>query len=357
MNASALLVTGGAGFIGTNFVRAAVARGEQVVVVDRLNYAAQEGNLAGLGAQVRLVARDLAAPGDDLVRLLVETRPRWIVHAAAETHVDRSIHHPEAFVASNLLGTFRLLEAARAYTAGLGEEERRRFRVLHVSTDEVYGARAAEEPANREGDPYEPTSPYAATKAGSDHLVRAWHKTYGLPVLVTNCTNNYGPYQHPEKFLPLMIYQALRGRPLPVYGDGRQVRDWLYVDDHVRALFRVLEGGTPGGTYHVSAGLGPTNLEVLELLCAILDRLRPRTEGSYRDLVRHVADRPAHDRRYALESTRLQRELGWRPEESLAGGLEKTVRWYLSHEEWWCRATGEDFHRWLAAHYDAELVR
>ena len=352
-----ILVTGGAGFIGTNLVRAAVARGEEVLVVDRLGYAAQEANLEDGGARVRLVALDLAAPGDALDRLLAEARPRAVVHCAAETHVDRSIAGPEAFVASNLVGTFRLLEAVRAYWTGLPEEEGRAFRLLHVSTDEVYGSRAPEDPPNREGDPYEPTSPYAATKSGSDHLARAWQRTYGLPVLVTNCTNNYGPYQYPEKFLPLVIHQALRGRPLPVYGDGRQVRDWLYVDDHVRALLRVLEAGTVGATYHVSAGLGPTNLEVLERLCAILDRLRPRPEGPTRALVRHVTDRPAHDRRYALDSTRLRRELGWRPEESLESGLEKTVRWYLAHEDWWRRAAGEDFRRWLAARYEPEVAR
>jgi dTDP-glucose 4,6-dehydratase len=352
-----ILVTGGAGFIGTNFVRAAVARGEEVLVVDRLGYAAQTTHLEDLGPRVRLVVLDLASPGEDLARLLAEARPWAIVHCAAETHVDRSILGPEAFVASNLVGTFRLLEAVRVYWAGLAVEERATFRLLHVSTDEVYGSRAEGEPPNCEGDPYDPTSPYAATKAGSDHLARAWQRTYGLPVLVTNCTNNYGPYQHPEKFLPLMIHQALRGRPLPVYGDGRQVRDWLYVEDHVRALFRVLEAGTLGATYHVSAGLGPTNLEVLERLCAILDRLRPRPQGPYFSLVRHVADRPAHDRRYALSSERLRRELGWRPEESLESGLEKTVRWYLAHEDWWARAAGEDFRRWLAARYDPEVVR
>jgi dTDP-glucose 4,6-dehydratase len=352
-----ILVTGGAGFIGTNLVRTVAARGEEVLVVDRLGYAAQEANLEGLSGAVRLVVFDLAAPGDALERLLAEARPRAIVHCAAETHVDRSIAGPEAFVASNLVGTFRLLEAARVYWTGLAEGERRTFRLLHVSTDEVYGSRPEDAPPSREGDPYEPTSPYAATKAGGDHLAHAWQKTYGLPVLVTHCTNNYGPYQHPEKLLPLAIHQALRGRPIPVYGDGRQVRDWLYVEDHVRALLRVLEAGEVGATYHVSAGLGPINLDVLEWLCAILDRLRPRPEGPYRALLRHVADRPAHDRRYALDSTRVRRELGWRPEETLASGLEKTVRWYLTQEEWWRRAAGEDFRRWLVARYDPEIAR
>lgn len=350
-----ILVTGGAGFIGTNLVRGLVEGGEEVVVVDRLGYAARRANLDGLGG-VRLIVCDLATPGAEIPALLESIRPTAVIHCAAETHVDRSIADPSPFVTNNLVATFRLLEAVRGYWRALSDEARHAFRFLHVSTDEVYGSRAPHERPNREGDPYDPSSPYAATKAGADHLVKSWHRTYGLPILVTHCTNNYGPYQHPEKFLPLMIYQALQGRPLPVYGDGRQVRDWLYVGDHVRALLRVLEAGEIGATYHVSADHAPTNLDVLERLCALLDRLRPRPEGSYGRLIRHIPDRPGHDRRYALDSTRLRTTLGWRPQVSLEEGLERTVGWYLEQTAWWGDMAGEQFQHWLRTHYPPEIA-
>jgi dTDP-glucose 4,6-dehydratase len=330
-----LLVTGGAGFIGSNFVLSTLAAtGEPVVNLDKLTYAGNLANLESLHGD----ARHVFVKGDicdrALVRGLLEKhRPRAVVHLAAESHVDRSIEGPAPFVQTNVIGTFALLEEARAYWTGLPAPERAAFRFLHVSTDEVYGSLAPEDPAFSETTPYAPNSPYSASKAGSDHLVRAYWHTYGLPALITNCSNNYGPRQFPEKLIPLMIHQALAGKPLPVYGDGQNVRDWLYVLDHCAALRAVLERGRPGEVYNVGGNAEMKNIDLVKTLCALLDDARPRTGGSYADLISFVKDRPGHDRRYAIDARKIQRELGWQPEESFASGLRKTVRWYLEARE------------------------
>ena len=330
-----LLVTGGAGFIGSNFVLSTLAAaGEPIVNLDKLTYA---GNAANLDA-LRGDARHVFVRGDicdrALVRQLLERhRPRAVVHLAAESHVDRSIEGPAEFVQTNVVGTFALLEEARAYWLSLAAPARAAFRFLHVSTDEVYGSLGAEDPAFSETTPYAPNSPYSASKAASDHLVRAYWHTYGLPTLTTNCSNNYGPHQFPEKLIPLMIHQALAGKPLPVYGDGQNVRDWLFVLDHCAALRVVLERGRPGEVYNVGGGAEMKNIDLVKTLCALLDDARPRTGGNYADLISFVKDRPGHDRRYAIDSRKIQRELGWKPEESFASGLKKTVRWYLERRE------------------------
>jgi dTDP-glucose 4,6-dehydratase len=330
-----LLVTGGAGFIGSNFVLSTLAAtGEPVVNLDKLTYAGNLANLESLHGD----ARHVFVKGDicdrALVRGLLEKhRPRAVVHLAAESHVDRSIEGPAPFVQTNVIGTFALLEEARAYWTGLPAPERAAFRFLHVSTDEVYGSLGPEDPAFSETTPYAPNSPYSASKAGSDHLVRAYWHTYGLPALITNCSNNYGPRQFPEKLIPLMIHQALAGKPLPVYGDGQNVRDWLYVLDHCAALRAVLERGRPGEVYNVGGNAEMKNIDLVKTLCALLDDARPRTGGSYADLISFVKDRPGHDRRYAIDARKIQRELGWQPAESFASGLKKTVRWYLEARE------------------------
>jgi dTDP-glucose 4,6-dehydratase len=330
-----LLVTGGAGFIGSNFVISTLAAtGEPVVNLDKLTYA---GNLANLEA-LRGDARHVFVKGDvgdrALVRrLLAEHRPRALVHLAAESHVDRSIEGPAPFIETNVVGTFALLEEARAYWSGLAGPERSAFRFVHVSTDEVYGSLGPGDPAFSEATPYAPNSPYSASKAGSDHLVRAYWHTFGLPTLTTNCSNNYGPHQFPEKLIPLMIHHALAGKPLPVYGDGQNVRDWLYVLDHCAALRAVLERGRPGEVYNIGGDAEMRNLDLVKTLCALLDEARPRAGGSYAGLISFVKDRPGHDRRYAIDARKIQRELGWRPAESFASGLRKTVRWYLEQRE------------------------
>jgi dTDP-glucose 4,6-dehydratase len=330
-----LLVTGGAGFIGANFVLSTIAAGgEGIVNLDKLTYAGRLANLGALAGDRRhtFVRGDICDRA--LVRrLLAEHRPRAIVHFAAESHVDRSIAGPAEFVQTNVVGTFSLLEEARTWWESLAGAEKDGFRFLHVSTDEVYGSLSAEAPAFTEAHPYAPNSPYAASKAASDHLVRAYHHTYGLPVLTTNCSNNYGPLQFPEKLIPLMITCALEGRPLPVYGDGLNVRDWIYVHDHCDAVRLVLEKGRPGGTYNIGGGNEKTNLEVVRTLCALLDEARPRKAGRHADLISMVKDRPGHDRRYAIDSSRIARELGWRPKEDFESGLRKTVAWYLANRE------------------------
>ncbi len=332
-----LLVTGGAGFIGANFVQDWLKQSDEPVLnLDKLTYAGSLENLAGVAGSSRhvFVRGDIGDAA--LVRaLLAEHRPRAVVHFAAESHVDRSIAGAEAFVQTNIVGTYWLMEAVRAYWQALESEARARFRFLHVSTDEVYGSLEPGAPAFDESHPYAPNSPYAASKAASDHLVRAWHHTYGLPVLTTHCSNNYGPYQFPEKLIPLCLRNALAGKPLPVYGDGKQVRDWLYVGDHCAAVRRVLEAGDPGQTYNVGGRSEKTNLDVLHALCALLDELRPRADGqSYALQIAHVADRPGHDRRYAVNATKLERTLGWHPAQTFDAGLRKTVQWYLEHPEW-----------------------
>src|SRR5689334_17665082 len=326
-----LLVTGGAGFIGANFVLHAIAAtGEAVVNLDKLTYAGSLETLAPLAGDARhdFVRGDICDRA--LVRrLLAERRPRAIVHFAAESHVDRSIEGPADFVQTNVVGTFSLLEEAVAHWKSLEAAERARFRFLHVSTDEVYGSLAPTEPAFSEARPYAPNSPYSASKAAADHLVRAYHVTYGLPTLTTNCSNNYGPRQLAEKLIPLMITNALAGKPLPVYGDGKNVRDWLYVEDHCTALRSVLEKGRAGETYNIGARCEKNNLELVKGLCALLDQMRPRAAGRYEELIRFVPDRPGHDRRYAIDASKITRELGWRPAQDFESGLRKTVEWYL----------------------------
>jgi dTDP-glucose 4,6-dehydratase len=348
-----ILVTGGAGFIGSNFVIDWLAAvGEPVVNLDKLTYAGNLANLASLQGDRRhaFVRADI---GDQAAveALLAQHRPRAIVHFAAESHVDRSIHGPGDFVQTNVVGTFRLLEAARGHWQALPEGERDAFRFLHVSTDEVYGTLAETDPAFSETTAYAPNSPYSASKAASDHLVRAWHHTYGLPTVTTNCSNNYGPYQFPEKLIPLMIANALEGKPLPVYGDGRQVRDWLYVGDHCAAIRAVLAAGRPGEVYNVGGNAEKRNLEVVHALCDALEALRPRP-GGYRGLVAFVADRPGHDRRYAIDARKIRAELGWEPRETFESGLARTVRWYLDNADWVAQVRSGEYRRWIARNYD-----
>ena len=349
-----ILVTGGAGFIGSNFVLDWLANphAEPVVNLDKLTYA---GNLANLEA-VQNDTRHHFVQGDigDVVlieKLLREHPIRAVVNFAAESHVDRSIHGPGEFIHTNVVGTFHLLESVRAYWTNLAEPQKASFRFLHVSTDEVYGSLSATDPAFSETNPYEPNSPYSASKAASDHLVRAWHHTYGLPVLTTNCSNNYGPYHFPEKLIPLVILNALNGKPLPIYGDGQQVRDWLYVKDHCSAIRRVLEVGRLGETYNVGGWNEKANLEVVKTICTILDGLRPKTTGKYADQITFVTDRPGHDRRYAIDASKLERELGWKPAETFESGIAKTVQWYLEHPEWIAGVVSGDYRDWLKKQY------
>ncbi|CAH1748865.1 dTDP-glucose 4,6-dehydratase 1 [Thauera humireducens] len=348
-----ILVTGGAGFIGANFVLDWLARSDEPILnLDLLTYA---GNLETLAA-LRGDARHVFVQGDicdrALVdRLLADYRPRAIVHFAAESHVDRSIHGPAAFVRTNVEGTFTLLEAARTYCATLEAGMQAAFRFLHISTDEVYGSLGPQDPPFAETKTYEPNSPYSASKAASDHLVRAWHHTYGLPVLTTNCSNNYGPWQFPEKLISLVIVNALAGKPLPVYGDGLNVRDWLYVTDHCRAIREVLARGTPGETYNVGGWNEKTNIDVVRTICTLLDELRPSPEGGYARLITHVTDRPGHDRRYAIDARKIERELGWRPAETFETGIRKTVQWYLDNPQWIADVQSGAYRDWVAANY------
>ncbi|MDZ4143987.1 MAG: dTDP-glucose 4,6-dehydratase [Burkholderiales bacterium] len=349
-----ILVTGSAGFIGANFVLDWLAAGDEPVLsLDQLTYAGNLENLASLESDPRhtFVHGDI---GDTalVARLLAGHRPRAVLNFAAESHVDRSIHGPEDFIQTNVVGTFRLLEAVRAYWSGLPEADQATFRFLHVSTDEVYGSLAPGAPAFTEAHTYAPNSPYSASKAASDHLVRAWHHTYGLPVLTTNCSNNYGPFHFPEKLIPLMIVNALVGKPLPVYGDGQQVRDWLYVKDHCSAIRRVLQAGTPGETYNVGGWNEMPNIDIVHTVCALLDELRPKADGSrYATQIHHVKDRPGHDRRYAIDARKIERELGWKPAETFASGIRKTVRWYLDHPDWVAHVQSGAYREWVQTHY------
>ncbi|HEX4886075.1 MAG TPA: dTDP-glucose 4,6-dehydratase [Casimicrobiaceae bacterium] len=346
-----ILVTGGAGFIGSNFVIDwLAATGEPIVNLDKLTYAGNPGNLEPVADDARhvFVRGDIGDP-TLVAQLLATHRPRAVVNFAAESHVDRSIHGPAAFVETNVAGTFRLLEAVRAFHATLDAGARDRFRFLHVSTDEVYGSLGPADPAFSEATPYAPNSPYSASKAASDHLVRAWHHTYGLPTLTTNCSNNYGPRQFPEKLIPLMIVNALAGKPLPVYGDGANVRDWLYVGDHCSAVRAVLERGRPGEVYNVGGSAEMANIDVVRAVCAALARLRPGRD--YAAQIAFVRDRPGHDRRYAIDARKIQRELGWSPAETFASGLERTVRWYLDNGAWLASVQSGDYQRWIAQHY------
>ncbi|MEE1904742.1 dTDP-glucose 4,6-dehydratase [Pseudomonas inefficax] len=349
-----ILVTGGAGFIGGNFVLDWLAGNDEPVVnLDKLTYA---GNLQTLSS-LQDDARHIFVHGDIgdsalVEQLLKNHQPRAIVNFAAESHVDRSIHGPEDFIETNIVGTFRLLEAVRAYWGGLGEQARVAFRFLHVSTDEVYGSLATDEPAFTETHQYQPNSPYSASKAASDHLVRSYHHTYGLPVLTTNCSNNYGPYHFPEKLIPLMIVNALAGKPLPVYGDGQQIRDWLYVKDHCSAIRRVLEAGKTGEVYNVGGWNEKPNLEIVNRVCVLLDELRPRADGKpYAEQITYVTDRPGHDRRYAIDARKLERELGWKPAETFETGIRKTVAWYLDNQEWVQNVQSGSYRDWIEKNY------
>lgn len=349
-----ILVTGGAGFIGANFVLDWLAHHDEPVInVDKLTYAGNLENLASLQGDVRhiFVQADI---GDSAVigQLLAQHQPRAVVNFAAESHVDRSIHGPEDFIQTNVVGTFRLLEAVRAYWNGLEGEAKTSFRFLHVSTDEVYGTLSLTDPAFTEENNYEPNSPYSASKAASDHLVRAWHHTYGLPVLTTNCSNNYGPLHFPEKLIPLMIVNALAGKPLPIYGDGQQIRDWLYVRDHCSAIRRVLDAGKVGETYNVGGWNEKANIDIVKTVCALLDELRPRADGkSYAEQITFVTDRPGHDRRYAIDARKLERELGWKPAETFETGIRKTVQWYLGHPEWVANVQSGSYRDWVQKQY------
>jgi dTDP-glucose 4,6-dehydratase len=348
-----ILVTGGAGFIGANFVLDWLAASDEAVLnLDKLTYAGNLENLTPLKGDTRhhFVRGDIGDAGL-LAQLLAEQKPRAIVNFAAESHVDRSIHGPGEFIETNIVGTFHLLEAVRAYWGALPATEKSAFRFLHVSTDEVYGSLKADDPAFAETHPYQPNSPYSASKAASDHLVRAYHHTYGLPVLTTNCSNNYGPYQFPEKLIPLVIHNALGGKPLPIYGDGSNIRDWLYVGDHCAAIRRVLEAGRVGETYNIGGNAEKTNLDVVHTLCDILDQERPKAVGSYREQITFVKDRPGHDQRYAIDARKLAGELGWQPTEDFPSGIRKTVRWYLEQAAWVQHIVNGSYRDWVEQHY------
>ncbi len=349
-----VLVTGCAGFIGSNFIHTwFAASDEKIVNLDKLTYAGNLSNLAAFKNDPRhvFVQGDI---GDAalVARLLSEHQPRAVLNFAAESHVDRSIHGPADFIHTNIVGTFHLLESVRAYWTNLGDQDKANFRFLHVSTDEVYGSLSASDAPFAETNAFEPNSPYSASKASSDHLVRAWHHTYGLPVLTTNCSNNYGPYHFPEKLIPLVIHNALAGKPLPIYGDGQQVRDWLYVQDHCRAIMRVLEAGRVGETYNIGGWNEKPNLDVVRTLCAVLDELQPRADGqSYAEQITFVKDRPGHDKRYAIDARKIERELGWKPQETFESGIAKTVRWYLDHQDWVQGVTSGSYRQWLSTQY------
>lgn len=349
-----ILVTGGAGFIGGNFVLDWVnGQHEPIINLDKLTYAGNLDTLSSIAAHphYRFVQGDI---GDRQLidQLLREHRPRAVINFAAESHVDRSIHGPMDFIQTNIVGTFNLLESVRQYWSTLPEPDKNQFRLLHVSTDEVYGSLDPVEPAFTEQHRYQPNSPYSASKAASDHLVRAWHHTYGLPVLTTNCSNNYGPYHFPEKLIPLVILNALNGKPLPIYGNGQQIRDWLYVKDHCSAIRRVLEVGQVGEIYNIGGCNEKANLDVVKSICAILDQQQPKADGSsYQSQIQFVTDRPGHDQRYAIDASKIEQQLGWRPQESFDSGIRKTVEWYLSHPEWVNNVLSGDYRHWIDQQY------
>jgi len=352
-----LLVTGAAGFIGSNFVLDWLEQSnEPVVNLDLLTYAGNLENLKELEGDPRhQFVRGNIGDRNLVANLLADTKPRAVINFAAESHVDRSIHGPGEFIQTNIVGTFNLLECVRGYWNDLPADQKAAFRFLHVSTDEVYGSLSKEDPPFSETNQYEPNSPYSASKAASDHLVRAWHHTYGLPVLTTNCSNNYGPYHFPEKLIPLCILNALNARPLPIYGDGQQIRDWLYVKDHCSAIRRVLEAGKLGETYNVGGWNEKANLDVVNTLCAILDELKPRSDGqSYKTQITFVQDRPGHDRRYAIDARKLEKELGRKPQETFETGIRKTVQWYLDNQEWVKHVTSGEYRHWLEKQYDGQ---
>lgn len=348
-----IVVTGGAGFIGSNFVNAWVELGlGKVVNLDKLTYAGNMENLSGIEGDENHVFVQADIGDRAVVKQLLEThRPKAVLNFAAESHVDRSIHAPGEFIQTNIVGTFNLLEEVRAYWNALDEQSKQDFRFLHVSTDEVYGSLSEEDPAFKETNPYEPNSPYSASKAASDHLVRAYHHTYHMPVLTTNCSNNYGPYHFPEKLIPLVIHNALAGKPLPIYGNGSNVRDWLYVGDHCSAIRRVLEAGKVGETYNIGGWNEKTNLDVVHTLCDILDEAEPKADGRYRDQITFVSDRPGHDQRYAIDATKIERELGWKPTETFETGIRKTVTWYLENQTWVNNITSGEYKNWIGQNY------
>ena len=349
-----LVVTGGAGFIGSNFVIDWLEKQDEPVInLDKLTYAGNLENLALLLGDPRYAfVRGDIADRSLIDGLLKRYKPRAVINFAAESHVDRSIHGPDEFIQTNIVGTFNLLECVRSYFGSLNESEKASFRFLHVSTDEVYGSLKPDDPAFSETNRYEPNSPYSASKAASDHLVRAYHHTYGLPVLTTNCSNNYGPYQFPEKLIPLMIVNALAGKGLPIYGDGQQVRDWLYVSDHCAAIRRVLDGGQVGETYNIGGWNEKPNIEIVRAIVGLLDELRPRTDGcSYAEQITYVSDRPGHDRRYAIDASKIERELGWRPAETFETGLRRTICWYLENQQWIVNVQSGAYRDWLETNY------
>ncbi len=349
-----IFVTGGAGFIGSNFVLNWLAQSDEPVVnLDKLTYAGNLNNLASLQGDPRhvFVQGDICAR-EQVLALFQTHQPRAVIHFAAESHVDRSILGPGEFINTNINGTFSMLEAARSYWSALDDSAKAAFRFLHVSTDEVYGSLSPSDPPFTETTTYKPNSPYSASKAASDHLVRSYHHTYGMPTLTTNCSNNYGPYHFPEKLIPLIISNALAGKPLPIYGDGMQVRDWLYVSDHCAAIRRVLEAGRPGEVYNVGGWNEMANLDVVHTLCDMLDQAAPKEEGSYRDQITYVKDRPGHDRRYAIDAGKLERELGWKPAETFATGIEKTVQWYLANQAWVANVQSGAYMSWVNQNYE-----
>ncbi len=352
-----ILVTGAAGFIGSNFVLDWLEQSnEPVVNIDLLTYAGNLENLKELEGDPRhQFVRGSIGDRNLVANLLADVKPRAVINFAAESHVDRSIHVPGEFIQTNIVGTFNLLESVRGYWNDLPDAEKAAFRFLHVSTDEVYGSLSKEDPPFSEANQYEPNSPYSASKAASDHLVRAWHHTYGLPVVTTNCSNNYGPYHFPEKLIPLCILNALNGKPLPIYGDGQQIRDWLYVKDHCSAIRRVLEAGKLGETYNVGGWNEKANLDVVNTLCAILDELKPRADGqSYATQIIFVQDRPGHDRRYAIDARKLEKELGWKPQETFETGIKKTVHWYLDNQDWVNHVASGEYRNWVEKQYDGQ---
>ncbi len=349
-----ILVTGGAGFIGANFVLDWLAQSDEPVLnLDKLTYAGNPENLASLQGDSRyLFVQGDIGDAPLVERLLAQHQPRAVINFAAESHVDRSIHGPEDFIQTNVVGTMRLLQSVRAYWQALTDAQRIEFRFLHVSTDEVYGSLSPTDPAFTEGNKLEPNSPYSASKAASDHLVRAWLHTYGLPVLTTNCSNNYGPLHFPEKLIPLIIVNALAGKPLPVYGDGLQVRDWLYVKDHCSAIRRVLAAGRVGEIYNVGGWNEKPNIEIVKTICTLLDELRPKSDGSsYQTQITYVQDRPGHDRRYAIDASKIERELGWKPAETFATGIRKTVQWYLDNQDWVTHVQSGAYRDWVQTNY------
>jgi dTDP-glucose 4,6-dehydratase len=353
-----ILVTGSAGFIGANFVRDWLANeSDDVISLDKLTYAGNLENLAGLDPQRHVFVNGDIGDAALVAKLLKEHQPRAVINFAAESHVDRSIHGPEDFIQTNVVGTFHLLQQTREYCDKLGTEDKNQFRFLHVSTDEVYGSLSEHDPAFTETKAYEPNSPYSASKAASDHLVRAYHHTYGLPVLTTNCSNNYGPYQFPEKLIPLIILNALNGKPLPIYGDGKNVRDWLYVGDHCTAIGEVLARGRVGETYNVGGWNEKTNLEVVHTICTMLDEIRPAQNGKpYASLIIYVKDRPGHDRRYAIDARKIEKELGWKPQETFDTGMRKTVLWYVENIQWIQNVTSGVYKTWVETNYAGRVA-